>query len=260
MPAGLPNFAQRLLNQTPYASIFLNTKDGPVILDIPPASQQTTIFGSGINVWQVPVVDIGPAGTDEGKGGRYVFLPPDYEGDVPKDMFPVQLDMYEVYIALRCVPLGDATFAEKTTKVKDNGGLATVVYDNLPDEMLYGTLGEEGDWLVTIGLSQADGQAALAFEGATATAQAAAPITGNGYEAWGGTSMATPHVAGVAALLWSAAPNATNVEIREAMAATALDLGEPGRDIAYGYGLVQAYDALQYLLQSSQPGKGPKKP
>ena len=84
-------------------------------------------------------------------------------------------------------------------------------------------------------------------------------IGGSSYEAWGGTSMATPHVAGVAALLWSANPAWTNVEIRDAMAATALDLGDPGRDIAYGYGLVQAFDALQYL-QAMTPGKGPKKP
>ena len=59
--------------------------------------------------------------------------------------------------------------------------------------------------------------------------------------------MATPHVSGVAALIWSANPAWTNVEIREAMAVKALDLGEPGRDDYYGFGLVQAYDALQYL-------------
>ena len=81
---------------------------------------------------------------------------------------------------------------------------------------------------------------------------------GSGYEAWGGTSMATPHVAGVAALLWSARPDASNIEIRQAMTATALDLGVEGRDIAYGFGLVQAYDALQYLQQAIKPGKGPK--
>jgi subtilisin family serine protease len=63
--------------------------------------------------------------------------------------------------------------------------------------------------------------------------------------------MATPHVAGVAALLWSANPAWTNVQIREAMDMTAMDLGEPGRDIAYGYGLVQADAALQYLLSKS---------
>lgn len=99
-------------NQTPYAAIFLTTRDGPVILDVPPATNRTAIFGSAINVWQVPVADIGPAGADEGKGGRYLFIPPGYEGDAPKDMIQVKLDQYGVYIALRCIPLGDATFAE----------------------------------------------------------------------------------------------------------------------------------------------------
>ena len=42
------------------------------------------------------------------------------------------------------------------------------------------------------------------------------------------------------------------------MTATARDLGVEGRDIAFGHGLVQAYDALQYLQQSTTPGKGPK--
>ena len=69
----------------------------------------------------------------------------------------------------------------------------------------------------------------------------------SGYEAWGGTSMATPHVAGVAALIWSSDPTLTNVEIREAMNETALDLGETGRDIYFGYGLVQAADAIDFL-------------
>jgi len=99
-------------NQTPYASIFLTTKDGPVILEVPPATKRTAIFGSAIDVWQVPIVDIGPAGTDQGKGGRYLFLPPGYEGNIPDGMYPVHLGLYGVYIALRCIPLGNATFAE----------------------------------------------------------------------------------------------------------------------------------------------------
>jgi len=99
-------------NQTPYAAVFLTTKDGPVILEVPPATKRTAIFGSAIDVWQVPVADIGPAGTDEGKGGRYLFLPPGYKGDIPDGMFPVKLDLYGVYIALRCIPLEDATFTE----------------------------------------------------------------------------------------------------------------------------------------------------
>jgi serine protease len=151
---------------------------------------------------------------------------------------------------------GIVSFAEKVAKVMDNGGAAAVIYNNA-EGLFSGTLGEEGDWIVAISISQEDGQAALAYLGQEATVQNEEPVQGNGYEAWNGTSMATPHVSGVAALLWSANPSWTNVQIREAMDATALDLGDPGRDVHYGYGLVQAYDALKYL---QHPGKGPKGP
>ena len=153
---------------------------------------------------------------------------------------------------------GEVSFAEKVTTVMANDGTAAVIYNNAPG-LFSGTLGEEGDWIVAISISQEDGQAALAYLGQRATVETAPPIPGSSYEAWNGTSMATPHVSGVAALLWSANPQWTNVQIREAMAMTALDLGEPGRDIAYGYGLVQAYDALNYLL-SMGPGQGPGGP
>jgi serine protease len=59
--------------------------------------------------------------------------------------------------------------------------------------------------------------------------------------------MATPHVAGVAALIWSLHPACGPTEIRTAMNATAVDLGSPGRDKYYGNGLVQAQDADAYL-------------
>ena len=59
--------------------------------------------------------------------------------------------------------------------------------------------------------------------------------------------MATPHVSGVAALIWSFNPAWSNVQIRTALQATAQDLGSPGRDTSYGFGLVQAKAALEYL-------------
>ena len=65
--------------------------------------------------------------------------------------------------------------------------------------------------------------------------------------------MATPHVSAVAALVWSAAPNKTNVEIREALTTTALDLGAAGRDVYYGYGLVQAKAAVDFLVGTTPP-------
>lgn len=65
-----------------------------------------------------------------------------------------------------------------------------------------------------------------------------------GYYFYQGTSMATPHVAAVAAMLIAQGAAATPAEVYEAITSTTLDLGEPGYDSVYGYGLVQAYDAL----------------
>ena len=64
-----------------------------------------------------------------------------------------------------------------------------------------------------------------------------------------GTSMATPFVAGVAALTWATHPTATNAQIRYILNHTAIDLGAPGWDIYYGYGKVDAYKAITYGLQ-----------
>jgi hypothetical protein len=65
-----------------------------------------------------------------------------------------------------------------------------------------------------------------------------------GYLVFCGTSMATPHVSGVAALLRAQNPTWTNQQIVDRMLSTARDLGAPGRDDYYGYGLVDAAYAL----------------
>lgn len=61
---------------------------------------------------------------------------------------------------------------------------------------------------------------------------------------WGtGTSAAAPHVAGVAALVWSKYPLLTNYEVRDRLAQTAGDLGAVGFDEYHGYGKVDAMNA-----------------
>ncbi len=75
---------------------------------------------------------------------------------------------------------------------------------------------------------------------------------GSSYASYSGTSMATPHVSAVAALVWSAKPSATNEDVRSALYATAEDLGVAGRDNTYGYGLVRAKLAIDMLLTGTR--------
>ena len=69
----------------------------------------------------------------------------------------------------------------------------------------------------------------------------------NSYATLSGTSMATPHVTGVAALVWSQFPTCSAARIRTALTATAQDRGTAGRDVYYGFGIVRAQNALTYL-------------
>lgn len=68
-----------------------------------------------------------------------------------------------------------------------------------------------------------------------------------------GTSMATPHVSGVAALLLSRVPGASPDQLENAIITSAKDLGAAGRDDQTGYGLIQAADALAALGVTPPP-------
>ncbi len=70
-----------------------------------------------------------------------------------------------------------------------------------------------------------------------------------GYSYKSGTSMATPHVSGLAALIWSLDPSLSSAEVRQIIESTANDLGEAGWDGRYGWGRINAYHALQSLLK-----------
>lgn len=64
------------------------------------------------------------------------------------------------------------------------------------------------------------------------------------YNSLGGTRMAQPHTAGVAALIWSVNPDLTNQDVRDILQQTAHDLGDPGRDPLFGYGRIDAEAAV----------------
>lgn len=67
---------------------------------------------------------------------------------------------------------------------------------------------------------------------------------GGGYSTLSGTSMASPHVAGTIALVLIANSSLTPDEVRDKLQSTAHDLGAPVRDVYYGFGLIDAYAAV----------------
>jgi hypothetical protein len=99
-------------NDTPYVFSLLNTKGGPMVLEVPPASEKVVFFGTAIDTWQVPIVDVGPAGEDKGQGGKYLFLPPGYDGEVPEGYFVYRPPTYHVGTALRPIRIGGGTLEE----------------------------------------------------------------------------------------------------------------------------------------------------
>lgn len=142
---------------------------------------------------------------------------------------------------------GLVTFAEKVTRCQNSGGVAAVVYNNRPG-MLFGTLGGAATTIPSIGIGATDGAVLVGLAGQAATVSVVPdPAL---YALFNGTSMATPHVSGVAALVWSHFPNCSAKQIRQVLNASAMELGKPGKDAEFGFGLVQAKAAYDRLAQT----------
>jgi hypothetical protein len=100
------NWKNQTLTPNPdsiYFMPFFNTKDvGPVVLEVPPADGGS-ITGSIDDCWQTAIADVGPAGTDQGKGGKYLLLPPGYKDKVPSGYIPLETVNYQGYALLRSI-------------------------------------------------------------------------------------------------------------------------------------------------------------
>jgi hypothetical protein len=95
------------MNQSPtpnvntrYMYFFCNTKqDGPVVVEIPPAVPGASFYGTIEDAWYLPLIDLG----FEGKGGKYLVLPPDYTNDVPDGYIVVRPATFNTMTLLRSI-------------------------------------------------------------------------------------------------------------------------------------------------------------
>jgi hypothetical protein len=83
-------------DNTIYSFIWIDTHEGPVVLEVPPMS-----LGTIDDMWYRWVADIGITGADKGKGGKYLILPPGYKGDVPEGYFVVRPSTYGNWVPFR---------------------------------------------------------------------------------------------------------------------------------------------------------------
>lgn len=137
---------------------------------------------------------------------------------------------------------GTYEFGVKVKNCQDSGGVGAVVYNNVAGGF-GGTLGTTVSAIPAVTASDSEGAAMKGQFGQ----KAVVAVTASNYAFFDGTSMATPHVSAVAALVWAIKPQCTASQLRNSLNLSALDKGAAGRDTKYGYGIVQAKAAVDRI-------------
>lgn len=205
-----------------------------VLSTVPVGTGVESSVAEGTNVYEAAGMEFAGYTDDDGitAVAYYCNL-----GEIPADFPP------GVSGNIALIKRGNISFAQKTTNAMNAGAAAVIIYNNVPGSFL-GTLGAPGSWVPVVSMSFEDGETLRNLGTPTVTL-----INKIGdYEYNQGTSMACPHVAGVAALVMEANDALTNADVRSIMNNTATDLGAPGWDPEYGYGLVNAEAAVEAAL------------
>lgn len=149
------------------------------------------------------------------------------------------------------------SFYDKIRSARQAGAVGVVLYNHrFGDPQTAGAIADSisiggGHPVLVMSLAAGDGEA-LVEHANQGKLSLSAQVTPSDYAVLDGTSMATPVVSGVAALLWSAFPSLNQVSLRQLLSESAIDLGAPGRDDLYGSGRI---DAARALAQASPRGR-----
>ena len=100
---------------TPYISAYTDLSKGPVVLEIPAASEKASLYGQVVDAWQSTIAGVGPSGLDKGQGGKYLFIPPAYKEAIPDGYIPIKSTSFRIALAFRSVRGKSATEADAYT-------------------------------------------------------------------------------------------------------------------------------------------------
>src|SRR5882757_2870495 len=84
-----------------YFMAFFNTKDGPIVVEVPRADDGGSLNANFVDIWQMPLEDAGRYGVDKGAGVKFVILPPDYSGAIPAEYTALRPATFGSYALLR---------------------------------------------------------------------------------------------------------------------------------------------------------------
>ncbi|MCZ6856344.1 MAG: DUF1254 domain-containing protein, partial [Gammaproteobacteria bacterium] len=96
-------------NTSPYVTSTTDLRKGPVVVEVPPATDKAVLFGQIADDWFITIADIGPIGIDKGRGDKILLTPPGYNGEVPAGFVEVESPSYILDFAFRSIPLPAGT-------------------------------------------------------------------------------------------------------------------------------------------------------
>src|SRR5262249_5733665 len=99
-------------SSTPYIAAYTDLRKGPVVLEVPVAGPEGSLYGQVVYAWQFPIADVGPSGIDKGQGAKLLFTPPDFKGEIPPGYLHVASPNYRIAFAFRSVIAPGKTIAD----------------------------------------------------------------------------------------------------------------------------------------------------
>ncbi len=163
---------------------------------------------------------------------------------------PEDFSQIDVRGKFALVQRGEIMFAEKATNAIRAGAKGVVVYNNTPG-LIRGSITADGSTLAVpvFMVEQHVGETMVKAIAGGQSVRASLVVVKTDYASFDGTSMATPHVAGVVALMKSVNKSLTPVQVKQILAETALPL-QPNDKNQLGAGLVDAAKAVEMSLKT----------